>query len=347
MAQAALPELKPAPLSSVRSLPNGRPQEALDLWKRWERWSDKDGAMAKRRADKALHELAVFCTPEIAEALNTYKKSGKLVLLDVAESVHELAHIAVLEAAQTLRDKPNRQLLVHVKDCAVEVLRETEAYQQEEARQLTPEQVVEMCTKRSRQYMAFVLEHLSFDQRNGLVVELMRRRLGPNGMGLSLDLGNEPEDGLLWLLWYIFRLHVEEAAASGLLAKDQETPTVLLVNFSSETGPQPRNSRGEPINLAGPILVKVFDMLTGLPNNRIPAPARSNTRLGRAFNVDPDVVARWKRHPEWHELRVNVEPDGEGGVHHTFDLDALLRSARIVMGCKRGPKTTSAPENSS
>jgi hypothetical protein len=131
---------------------------------------------------------------------------------------------------------------------------------------------------------------------------------------------------------------MDEADAQGLLTKDDDSKTVLLVNFSGDTSSQPRNSRGEPINLAGPIQARVYDVVTGLPNNGIPASARTNMRLGRTFGVDPDVVARWKNHSEWHKLRVNIRPNGEGGVYYTFDLDALLRSARIVTGCKRGPK---------
>ena len=140
---------------------------------------------------------------------------------------------------------------------------------------------------------------------------------------------------------------MNEPAAQDLLTRRPDTPTNFIIDLSGELGPQPKNRRGDPINLAGPILVKAFDVLTGLPNNRIPAPARSNTRLGRTFDVDPNVVARWKRHPEWVELRVDIEPDENGRVHFSFDLEALLRSARIVTGRKRGPKDKSSPEKAS
>jgi len=137
---------------------------------------------------------------------------------------------------------------------------------------------------------------------------------------------------------------LEEPAADKMLAEDQDTPTGLMVDLSGEMGPQPKNKQNQPINLAGPLLVKVFDVLTGLPNNQIPAPARTNTRLGRTFNVDPDVIARWRQHPEWEQLHVTTKPNGKGGVQFTFDLDALLRSARIVVGKKRGPRAKPPPE---
>jgi intracellular sulfur oxidation DsrE/DsrF family protein len=89
----------------------------------------------------------------VTRALNIYKKKGgNLGVFDVGDFERELAHVAVLEAAQTLRDKPNRQLLVHVKDCAVEVLREAEADQQKELRQLTPELHCGSCGRRMVQH---------------------------------------------------------------------------------------------------------------------------------------------------------------------------------------------------
>lgn len=319
----------------------------MSAWKRWDTQNSITSHFAKRRANKALQELAVLCAPEITEALNEFKGSGNILIFEPAMFVREVAGVGVLKAASTLRDKPGHSLLKHVKDCTAGVLKEAETDQREKLRRLPPEQLLDVVLSLSRPCAASILDRASFDQLSNLVVELVRRRLVNNGATISLDLENEPEDALLWLLWYIFRLHAEEAGARGLLAKGQETPTVLLVNCKGNTRTQPRNKRGEPINLAGPILVKVFDVLTGLPNNQIPAPARTNTRLGCTFNVDPDVVGRWKRHPEWHDLRVNVKPDSEGGVHYTFDLDALLRSAGIVMGCKRGPKIKPSPESSS
>jgi hypothetical protein len=162
---------------------------------------------------------------------------------------------------------------------------------------------------------------------------------------MSLD--SEPENYLLWLMWYVFRIHMEEPAAKKMLAAIQDTPTGLIIDLGGELGPQPKNKHGEPINLAGPILVKVLDVLTGLPNNQIPAPARSNTKLGITFSVDPDVIARWKKHPEWDELRVSIKPGGKGGVNCSFDLDALLCSARIVMGQKRGRRAKPLSEKAS
>ena len=267
------------------------------------------------------------------------------MVFDPTTFVREVAEVGVREAAQTLRDEPGRSLLAHVKGCVADVLKQAVADQYKELRNLAPKQLLDTLLRLSRADVAWVLERISFDQRNGLVGELTRRELLYGGARLSLDLDDAPEDDLLWLLWYIFQLHKKDAGMQGLLA-EKEVPTVMMVDLSGGKNPQPRNSRGEPINLAGPILVKVFDRLTGLPNNEIPASARTNTRLGRAFNVDPDVVARWKKHPEWHELRVDIQPDDKGGVYHTFDLEALLCSARIVTGCKRGPKPKQPPKDS-
>jgi hypothetical protein len=309
----------------------------MSIWRRWDRLSSMTDKAATRRANEALGELAVLCAPEIAQAFNEFKGSSSVLIFDPELFVREAAEVGVRKAAQTLRDEPRRLLLDHVKDCVTGILKDAEADQHEELRNLAPEQLLDMVLSLARSDATSLLNRASFDQCSGLVVELVRRR-SVKSAGLSLDVEIEPEDELSWLLWYIFRLHAEEASARGLLEeKARGTQVVLLVDFGSDTGPQPQNKRGNPINLAGPILVKVFDQLTGLPNNRVPAPARTNMRLGRTFGIDPDVVARWKRHPEWRDLRVNTEPDGEGGLHYTFDLEALLRSARIVTGHKRGP----------
>ena len=231
----------------------------------------------------------------------------------------------------------------YVRACAAEVAREkTIATREAWLRGLKPEEVLDMVLRWDRSGAASMLDRLSFRQRNDLVKSILRL-LAQQGVVVSMDLSSEPKNYLLWLMWYAYRLHMEEPAAKRLV-ENSETPTGLIIDLNDKLGPQPKNKRDEPINLAGPILVKMFDVLTGLPNNQIPAPARTNTRLGRTFGVDPDVIARWKCHPEWAELRVDVEPDGKRGVRTTFDLDALLRSARIVMGQQRGPKAKTQPK---
>jgi hypothetical protein len=169
---------------------------------------------------------------------------------------------------------------------------------------------------------------------------LVHERRGRRGAVVRLRLEQEPEDALLWLIWYLGRLHALEPAAKWAFTREGRPPqTFLLIDPSDESSPQPQNKRGEPINLAGPALVKVYDVLTGLPNNQIQASARSNSKLGLSFGVDRAVIKRWREHPEWEELEVDVVLDGEGGVYFTVDFENHLRSVRIVSGKKRGPSS--------
>jgi hypothetical protein len=305
-----------------------------------------DRSPTNEKRDDAVRELIELCAQEIAEGLT--KGGGTLsfgppqakLQAEIA-ATRRLAFKSAWRVVSTARDKRPANLPKYVQECAAEVARQDRAEQEARLRGLEPEQVLNLLLPSDCVGAASLLDRLSFGQRNALI-KLILSRLGYEGI-LMLPLGPEPDEHLLWLLWYAMRLHLDEPSAKKLLAEDQDTPVGLTVDLGDKLPPQPRNSRGEPINLAGPILVKAFDVLTGLPNNQIPAPAKSDTRLGRTFSVDPGVIARWKSHPEWENLHVAVEPDGKGGVRCTCDLDAVLRSGRIVTGQKRGPNDKSSP----
>jgi hypothetical protein len=294
---------------------------------------DKD-----RRYDDAVRELIELCADDIAEGL---REGGGALALNTPQHtagiIRELFYTSALRVINTAQIRRPANLPGYARACAAEVARQKRAAQEARLRELKAEEILTVALDLGRPGAASVLDRISFNQRN-VLVELILRRLDHKGMVMSLDLDHEPKDYLLWLVWYIFNLHVETAAAQGLLNAGKKIPTELIIDLGGELGPQPKNKDGQPINLAGPVLVKAFDVLTGLPNNRIPAPARSNARLGRTFGVDPDVIARWKRHPEWEELHVDIKPNGKGGVDITCDSEARIRSARIVMGLKRGPK---------
>jgi hypothetical protein len=295
-----------------------------------------------KRYDDAVRELIKLCADDIAEGL---REGGGALALNTPQHtagiIRELSYTSALRVIDTAQKRRPANLPRYARACAAEVARETRAAQEARLRELKAEEIFTVALDLGRPGAASLLDRISFDQRNALV-ELILDNLAQKGLtassGLNLSLDREPSDYLLWLVWYIFNLHVEEAAAQGFLSADKKIPTELIIDLGGELGPQPKNKQGQPINLAGPVLVKAFDVLTGLPNNRIPAPAKSNARLGRTFGVDPDVIARWKRHPEWEELHVDIKLNGKGGVDITCDSEARIRSARIVMGLKRGPK---------
>jgi hypothetical protein len=290
-----------------------------------------------KRRDELVRELAALCAGEIFEGLRD--GGGVWEWNERRRMDATLRHIAlagVQRALDTLADTRPSDFPKHIRACTAEVTVRARERQEAEIDALTPQQIYDKVVSWPRPGAASLLDRLSFDQRTGLIALIIKRAdtIPPAG---ALGLREEPEDHQLWLVWYAARLQLLQPSVRHLIETDPNTPTHFLLDAGGELGPQPKNKRGEPINLAGPLLVKVFDVLTGLPGNRIPAPARSNTRLGRTFNVHPDVIARWRQHTEWKNLRVNIVPDGNGGVRYTFDLRAVLISAQIVMGKKRGP----------
>jgi hypothetical protein len=312
---------------------------ALELLRRWRLRKDVKGR------EKLVEDFARLCAVEVSNGLRV--GGGVLAWNTIDYTTAVIRHITlkgVQRALQTATDARPPHLPSYVQDCVAEVVQETRADQEKSLRELNPQQIYDMVSPLSRLGAASVLDRTSFQQRNALV-ELILRHLAHKRILMRLD--TEPDEHLPWILWYVIHLQMNESFAQDLLTLHPDTPTNLILDLSGELEPQPKNKGGEPINLAGPILVKVLDVLTGLPNNRIPAPARSNTRLGRTFNVDPDVIARWKQHPEWAELRVDAQPDGKGGVRYAFDLDTVLRSARIVTGLRRGPQDKSSSEKAS
>jgi len=296
------------------------------------------GEIAARRADETLHKLAGLCAPEIAEALNEFKESGNLLIFDLAEFPREVAVIGVREAAQTLRDEPGRSLLEHIKVSVINVLKDAEVEQREQLRSLPPSQLLDIVLRLTRLEAAWVLDHLSFDQRNALI-GFIHHRMGSQYVEMRLGDKHEPDDPLMWAIWYLGRLHALEPQAKQAFTKEgRPLQTCFLIDPSRELGPQPKNRGGEPINLAGPALVKVFEALTGLLTNRIPAEASSKSKLGRSFRVSRKVIARWRQHPEWEKLHIEITPDGKGGVYYAIDQENQLRSAHIATGIDRGPK---------
>lgn len=312
------------------SVAEDKHKAALELLRKWRFRKTEKGR------EETLRELAALCAAEISHGL----RDGGGVLAwntqeDTVGAIRYVAFSGVQRALATAADKRPPDFPKYVQDCIAEVVRETRADQEKRLQQLEPQQVYDIVSQLSRFGAASVLDLLSFEQRNGFIA-LIQQRLGEGAFKVSLAL--EPKDDLLWLLWYAFRLHAMEPTVRQLLGDDKETPTILAIDLSGELGPQPRNKRGEPINLAGPALVKVYDVLTGLPTNNIPAPARSDVKLGLSFGVDRSVIKRWREHPEWDDLKVDIQPNDKGGVSFALDVENQLRSARIVIGRKRGPK---------
>lgn len=309
------------------SVANDKHAEALRLFKRW-RFQGVEGR------EKTLQEFAKFCAEEISAGL--WAGGGILVWNTQEDTERVIRYVAltgVRKALETTVSTHPPDLPRHVQVCVEAVVKETRAARETKLKELTSQQVYDLVQKLSRLGAASILHRLSFGQRQDFIAFIQRQVVDTYRLSLACE--DEPEDYALWLLWYVGRLHAMDPTVRQLL--DKEVPTVLTLDLNGELGPQPRNKKGEPINLAGPVLVKVFGVLTGLPTNDIPAPASSDTKLGLSFGVSRDVIKRWRTHPEWGDLKADITLDGKGGVRFSVDEENLQRSARIAIGHKRGP----------
>jgi hypothetical protein len=326
--------------NSMRSVADDKHKQFLRIW--------RDGYLGKKSHNAAVREIAELCRDDIENGL---AEARDLLVFGALEDgkrlIHRLICVGVDRALTTAQDKRPAYLPKYVQDCMEQVVREAIAVQETKLMAIQPEQVLKIVLRLSRLDAASVLDRLPFNQRNALI-EHIHSQMGGKRVKVQLGLENEPEDPLLWTVWYVGHLHALEPEAEQAFTKEGRRPqTCLLIDLSGELGAQPRNKFGEPINLAGPALVKVFEVLTRLPDNQIPAEARSHSALGRGFGVSHKVITRWREHPEWKELQVEITLDGKGGVYHTVNRENQLRSIRIACGDKRGPKPKQPPEDTS
>jgi hypothetical protein len=183
-------------------------KSALELLRRWRLRNDDKGR------DKILRELAELCAAELSRGL---REGGGIVAWNTQEHLTAAIRFVTLKGTQralyTAADTRPRDFPRYIQDCVAEVARETQASQEKNLHALEPQQIYDRVSRLSRLGAASILDRISFHQRNGLV-ELILRRLGHERIIMRLDA--EPSDHMLWLMWYVFRLHMEEPAAKTL-----------------------------------------------------------------------------------------------------------------------------------
>jgi hypothetical protein len=103
--------------------PAQRHQEAFEIWRRWDRWSGRLGAVAERKTDESLAELTTYFALDFAAILRELGKADEVSPTDADALLSQV----VLQAAQTLREEPGRDLPQYVKRCIRETLRDLEA----------------------------------------------------------------------------------------------------------------------------------------------------------------------------------------------------------------------------
>jgi hypothetical protein len=278
--------------------------------------------------------LTKLCEPEIVEAVQ--ENFIGCVLCAVGFVVEDdevvgvsypdiIASTGVRRALDTItKVGGNRSLHEHVKACAAEVFAECQAEAREGWRKLAPEEILPHIIRWSRPSAAVLLGHLTFEQRNGLLTLLFART---ERKSLYMWLGDEPEDELLWRMWYTGALQALHSATRS----DKDSRPVIIPLGEGWRKPPPKG-----VNSAGPMHARFFQQLV------------KERRRGGHVIRDPDSVARVARLTGKSRstidyylasgVQVEVSVDDMGNVRAQFRSKAIWDSVQIARRRKRGRK---------
>jgi hypothetical protein len=321
-----------------------RHQQALAKWREWRRWSHSDNVAALVRADKALLELHRICAPELAEAL---REGGVREITQENQAIlQDIAWAGIYDAAQTLADQPGRDVLEYAKACFSKALAKFRAVVKRTIREAPPEQVLDTALELPSDGTSRMLDLLSNEQQREVIGLAMERLLAdPRTKQVICGLGDEhePEDDLLWIVWYIGRSQDAALHAERIPVRDRSgsRPTITVVGQWDEHGrPKgpPKGKSSDPPNLAGPINTRIWLELAREKSKHglcIPDP-QSLGRITRLSGFSRDIARRWRDHPQFGNLG-EITPDGSGGVYANLSLEDVLRSIEIFDGRKPGP----------
>ena len=288
----------------------------------------------KRHEETVMSNLTELCEPEIVEAVQ--ENFIGCVLCAVGFVVEDdevvgvsypdiIASAGIRRAVDTItKVGGNRTLHEHVKACAAEVFAECQAEAREEWRKLAPEEILPHIIRWSRLSAAVLLGHLTFEQRNGLLDLLFART---ERKSLYMWLGDEPEDELLWRIWYTGAL---QALHSATRSEEENHPIIILLGEGWGKHPP------KGVNSAGPMQARFFQQLF-----------KDLRKSGHVIR-DPDSVARIARLTGRSRSTINyylasgvqveVSVDDKGDVRARFRTKDIWDSVQIARRRKRGRK---------
>ena len=175
--------------------------------------------------------------------------------------------------------------------------------------------------------MAVHMDHLTGTQRSDLKVLLHDQLTDKAVMYIRMD--REPEDPHMWLYWYLYH---SEFALPEYKRKLGGIPRDLL---AIRRGAMRTNKCGEIIMPLGPMYAKVFEKQKSELNRLRRRPKNPGVnKIAESLGVSHDTASRWLKE----YIPMKLEPDGDGGVHYTFNLNTIQRCIEITAGKKRGPK---------
>lgn len=192
-------------------------------------------------------------------------------------------------------------------------------------RRKRPEELLPVVLGWRRPNAAVLLEHLTFEQR-GALLELLFARVDRS---LVVPLEDEPEDELLWRIWYTGVLQAQDSKLREVLQKKDDRAVFVLGGSSRQRLPK-------GVNPAGPMHARFYEQwakelkLAGRP---IKDP-ESKSRIARLTGLDRRTVAHYLAS----DVQVGVSLDEEGHPRWRFRLKEVQRSIEVARRKKRGRK---------
>ena len=316
-------------------------QACWELWQRLKGGAPRTGATSdEEREDGVVSKLIELCNEEIVCALADdpvgrvfckvwlvvdYKR-GKARWVDNARVIRAGISRALYEKLEnqeadivTLIRNSVAQELADRRDEGIKKLRGRKATE------ILPDLLE--TTRRNPYDAAVCADRLTNDQRSDLKV-LLHDQLSDR-LVIRIRMNQEPNEPRMWLYWYLYH---SEFALPENRHKMGGIPRDLL---ATRRGAVRANKSGGFITPLGPMYAKAFEKLTSELNRLGRGPKNLGVnKIAESLGVSHDTATRWLRE----DVPVRLEPDGNGGVHYTFNMDTIQRSLEITAGKKRGPK---------
>jgi hypothetical protein len=307
-------------------------QKLLELWQQLLAGDPRSGEVSdEEREQKLIDRMIPIAAPEISGAFHedfTARVFCDLFSIDDAATGEEQV-LAVIpkglkHAGHTFAESRDKPVGEHIKSCIAAELASLRDRLIVEAQDKSPEELLSVVLDWPRLNAAVLLEHLKFEQRSGLLELLFART---ERKSLYMWLGDEPEDELLWRIWYTGAL---QALHSATRSDENSRPVITLLG-EGWGKPPPKG-----VNSAGPMHARFFQQLV--------------KELGRSGHVmrDPDSVARVARLTGKSRstidyylssgVQVEVSVDDKGNVRAQFRPKAIWDSVQIARRRKRGRK---------
>jgi hypothetical protein len=308
-------------------------QKLLELWQQLLAGDPRSGEVSdEEREQKLIDRMIPIAAPEISGAFHedfTARVFCDLFSIDDA-AAGEGQVLAVIpkglkHAGHTFAESRDKPVGEHIKSCIAAELASLRDKRIVEAQNRSTEELLSVVLDRPRLNAAVLLEHLTFEQRSGLLELLFAHT-----ELMEIRLEDEPEDELLWRLWYTAVLQVIDPAVRELLGGIERPIIVLLGEAWGKPLPAEKNP-------AGPLQAKYFHQLRrelSKDGYAVKDPT-SVSRIAQLTGVKSrSTIDRYLASG----VEVTLTTDGRD-VHVRFTPEDIQRSIEAVRGKKRGPKT--------